>query len=335
MTMVGEPLSSVLRSGRDLFNAKFSQAARRFPQLDAARFRTFLTSVVDPVAGRLGLSPDALAGWAQTAYDVGLELAGEGLVGTEGRLGAIESAWIGVLPRLPLALGAAHAVVLPALSNAAHQLSRAKGARVEAWITALADAAPDCTSTAEFLQAGQVLAWRAGMAQYREGALERAMQMRPELTRRLLGIPSAERVDEVLTRLGRDRWYDPADTSGADSRVPLRAVKQLGAFRGFGGDFLQPPRVAAVDDQLFVASGEGCWLLLADVFGHSLHRCAASEQERVRTALERRVLSPVLIEGRHLPVELPGEITGVAVTTHTVAVTSAFTHRVQLIARGA
>ncbi len=335
MTMVGEPLASVLRSGRELFNTRFSQAARRFPQLDAARVRAFLTSVVGPVAGRLDLSPDTLSGWVQAAYEVGLELAGEGLVGTEGRRSAIESAWIEVLPRLPVDVRAAHAVVLPALSNAAHQLSRAKGARVGDWITTLADAAPFCTSTETLLRAGQVLAWRAGMAHYREGALERAKQLPLELTRRLLRIPPGERVEGVLTRLEADRWYDPADTGVSTPPLPLQPVKQLGAFRGFGGDFLQPPVVAALDDQLYVASGDGCWLLVADIFGHSLHRCAASEQALVQTALERPMASPVVIDGRPLAVDLPGEVTRVAVTSHTVAVTSAFTHRVQLIARRA
>jgi hypothetical protein len=51
-------------------------------------------------------------------------------------------------------------------------------------------------------------------------------------------------------------------------------VARVGAFRGFGGDFIRPPQVACPGGQFVVSDGEYHWLLHADCFGATLHRTA-------------------------------------------------------------
>src|SRR4051812_29192524 len=161
--MVGEPLASVLRSGRDVFNSKFVQARRRHPQLDAGNFTRFIESCLDLIARTGPLRGAAFVAWAQSAYDVALELVGQGAAGN-GRL--LERAWSDILPRLQPEVLASGEVALGALSNAVHHLTHARGARVEEWIAAMQTIAPGCGTVEELLQLGQVLAWRAGLAHF-------------------------------------------------------------------------------------------------------------------------------------------------------------------------
>jgi hypothetical protein len=63
----------------------------------------------------------------------------------------------------------------------------------------------------------------------------------------------------------------------------------VGAFRGFGGLFLEPPKVSSSGGGLFVESAGGQWILCADAFGATFHRAteaeaATAEPFRKRTA---------------------------------------------------
>lgn len=335
--MVGEPLASVLRSGRDVFNMKFAHARRRFPNLDAAAFSDFLRTTVDPVAREVSLPSQELSNFIQVAYDVALELTGEGLVGADAKARAIENAWRTVLPRLKPSVLAAADTALAATSNAIHNLAKARGCRPDEWIGVMKLAAPHCEDLGQFLRVGQVVAWRSGMAQLRQGALEEARALPENLQRIVLCTPPEVAVGEVLARLNRDVWHNPSGPIDAGP-APLRPVKKVGAFRGLGGDFVRPPIVAAHDGQLFVRSGEDCWLLIADVFGFSLHRAKPEEFEaaqRLSTLPPKLRVTPavVALDGREATIAMPGEITSVATLDHTIAVTSTFTHSIQLLAR--
>src|SRR5439155_4000009 len=130
--------------------------------------------------------------------------------------------------------------------------------------------AADCPDADTLLKLGQVAAWRCGMAHFRTAALELARELPPAAVARILLPPKSVTADlpGVVERLAADPWFDPANPNPPPGP---RLVSEVGGFRGFGGEFKQPPKVTAADGHLYATDGESTWLLTADVFGAVFH----------------------------------------------------------------
>jgi hypothetical protein len=229
--------------------------------------------------------------------------------------------------------------VIGALSNAAHQLATTPGARPEAWLQIMERLAPAAADVGvdvdAFLTAGQLAAWRSGLAHYRESALSVAGSLDPALLGLVLdekGPGSAPDAFARLAALRACRWVGGQNAAANPTQPHL--VRRAGAFRGFGGLFSEPPHVVMDRDQnqLYVRSGTEGWLLTADAFGATFHR--ATEEELAAAAA---AAPPTRSQGHQLPagIEVPadvGHVTSVACLPHTVAITGSLTHAVLLYA---
>ncbi len=131
--------------------------------------------------------------------------------------------------------------------------------------------------------------WRAGLAHLRQGALAAAEALPPSLALAAVGAPDSSSWPEIREHLLADPWFDPSAAKGAGNGATgrPRGMAQAGAFRGFGGSFAEPPRVAATGEHFLVCSGEECWLLTADLFGE-LNSVPAFSRLPVRLAELRR-----------------------------------------------
>jgi hypothetical protein len=314
--------AAVLRGERELFNEKFAEARRRRPDLDGGALLAFLrgpaAGVVERVAA-LG-DGDRVRATVHAAYDAALTLVGEKLAGPGGRHAEVDEMWSRLLPEVAGLVADQPARVIGSLTNAVFHLATTPGARPREWIDRLLGAAPSIASVADLLRAGQLAAWRAGLAHLRAGALAAGDGLASGLSAALLGAP---RLDwhELRERLARDAWWDPS-ASGEDRRP--RLARTVGGFRGFGGLFLVPPRVAEVDGEIVVFSSDGCWLLSADAFGATLHR------------IDPQVWGRATHVAHPLPLPVPGigDVTSAASVPGTLAVTGALTHAVTLLVTG-
>jgi hypothetical protein len=273
------------------------------------------------------------------AYDVAIELMGQGLVGSAAKQSAIEKGWQHLLPAASLWVSEDPGRVIAAVCNGLHNLANSPGARTVQWMDDMVKLAGLCGSVDEFLKCGQVAGWRAGLAHFRSGALRAADTLPESLAKAASGAPPSVAWTVVRERLGNDPWFNPEDAAeaGSDTGGRLRVVLRAGAFRGFGGLFPEPPTVTHVGENFLVSSGGGCWLLAADVFGATFHRvdpaeCAKTEPQPV-------LPSDVTIEGttvgsNGVSLDLPelGSFSSVAANSHTLALTSPLTHAVVLVA---
>lgn len=340
--MISETLATILRSSRADFNARFVEARRRFPGLSGEAFSVVVRELVDPaVAAVAGIDTDGVGETASVAYDCALELAGQNLAGPGARSQAIAEGWRLLLPAAARHLAEAPRSVLPAISNALHHLATTPGARPDRWLHDMTRLASQCRDAAELLKLGQAAAWRAGMAHYRQPALALLATLPEELALELLEAPLPRReggISDICTRLAQNRWYNPAkgeDELGSGVER-LRPVARIGAFRGFGGLFPEPPRVAVSGTTILVRSGGECWQLTADCFGATFHRCdpalfAAAGQAALPAGLEIAG-STVRRAGFSLNLGQLGSVSSAAATADTLALTSPLTHAVMLVA---
>ena len=273
------PLARALEGGRRRYNTRFERARHELPRLDPARFAAHLATTLAPVIEAVDRArPDRTAAVVNALYDLSLDLVGRDLLGPAARFPAVDAGWRRLLPAVPdLLVADAHSVA-GAATNALHRIAAVPGARPGEWADRMASLGEACRTPEDFLAAGPVAAWRAGMPHYRKGALAICRRLPPALAAAALGLPGVPAPDDfasLLDRLAADPWLDPAAAAGGGTPPrELRVVGRVGAFRGFGGPFLRPPRVALDGGRIIASDGEGAWTLHADRFGSVLLRTA-------------------------------------------------------------
>jgi hypothetical protein len=337
---VSEALASVLRSGRSEFNSQFAEARRIYPALDGGAFLEFLRNEVDPLIRAVEKANlDFVAEVVMAAYECGLELVGQKLVGAGARNRTIEEGWRRVLPPMASLVAKAPARVIGAVSNALHNLAGTPGARPEQWISEMEKLGPQCGEVEALLRLGQIEAWRAGLAHFRQGAIAAADSLPAPLALAAVGAPANGNWPEVRKRLLADPWYNPsaAASTGNGQAGRIQVMAQAGAFRGFGGVFVEPPQAASAGEHFLVRSGEESWLLTADVFGATFHRSNLAEFElaakTTKLPKDLRVSDSKLSwKDERFEIASLGKFTSSAANETTLALTSELTHSVILVA---
>lgn len=307
--MSATTFTDFLRARRAECNARFVAARRRWPRLDAGDFSLFLRDQFSPLAG--ALETHNVCAVLDPAYEIGLQLVAEKIAGPSATTSTINELWTKVFPFLTTHIASAPRRVIASLCNAAHHLATTPNNRADVWQHRLVELAPHCENVDQLLTIAKVLAWRAGMAQYRATALTAADFLPPSLALALLEAPADANWPDVRAAHAIDPWFGFA--------IPVRSHFRLGMFRGFGGLFLTPPLVTRTGSELLVRSSDEAWILIADAFGATFHRAS---QEEIKAAASVSVPRDVsLLPHGHTATS--GVILG-----HTHAFTSAQSHSI-------
>jgi len=325
--------SQLLLSNRARFNAKFAEARHYKPTLEGEVFAELLRTLVAPIVEAVDQTqPEATEATAETLYDTALDLLAQDFLGPTSRYPAITSGWTHVLPKLGRFLAADPRGVVGAVTNALHNIAVTPGARPGEWMRDLIALAEACADVDTLLKAGQVCAWRAGLAHYRADALILAAELPVPVARLALGLPVdyPQPLEEVISRLRSSPWQLPV---GPAQEPQLKLVKRVGAFRGFGGLFIVPPIAEPAGEHFLVTDGEGTWLLTADAFGATFHRIT-------KPVASTKVESPFKlnrngeVSAQRLKQTFPelGQATSSAGNANTLAVTVPYSHAVYLVA---
>ena len=339
---VSGAFAAALANRRSRFNAQFAEARRWRPNLDGAAFQAHLAEVVAPVVEQAAaLAPEKAEAATEALYDLSLDLMGQELLGPRARSPLLGQGWQRLFPPLAAHLAADPRRFAGALTNALHQLATTPGTRGEAWIAEVLALAPLCGDTPTLLAAAQVAAWRAGLAHYRRSALQVARTLPARVAVAALGEPEIRppalpQLEAALARLYDDPWLTPAQAlNGQTGERHMQLVARVGAFRGFGGLFLAPPKVSGPGGQFLVDDGQGQWLLNADRFGATLHRTPAppTGPEAMQQPYYRLDTRGKVMRGKHSATfpELAGSQSSAADAT-TLAVTTPLSHVVYLVA---
>lgn len=328
--MLSSALINVLAAGRSQFNARVAEIRRRHAGFDTAAFATFVESGIDPVVRAVhAVASERTARAAVAAYDIALELVSQRLAGPGARLPWVNRVWEHLAPRYASLLAAEPEEVLGALTNAVVHLSTVTGVNVARWMTLMEGSSPHAGTLIELHALGQIVAWRSGMAHFRGGALQAAERL-PEATALVaLGAAGNRRLNEVLDAHHASPWWDESAGQMCSNGI------EYGQFTGFGGAFVRPPEVRACSDGFLVRSGERVACLIADAYGAVLMPAvsgtfvnAASE---VVSPVVRRTGSQLRIHTRQYDLDLPADGLALTCNTHTVAITSPYTHAVRLL----
>ena len=323
----------VLRAGRVEFNERFAMARRGGLRVDDEQFSEVLRELVGPVVEAVA-EVDEMAALATTRvlFEVALKLVSLGLLGRESRHVQINGLWMSELPKLASFLVEEPERVVTSLSNAAHYLATSSPGEGDAalWRQYLLEVAPSCSDADELLRAGKVLAWRSGMAHFRESALSEWESLSDGLKYKVMGVSEeVGDVAELRLRL-QNRWTGAVVESLSDEP---QVVGRVGGFRGAGGVFVEPPCVGVRNGELFAFDREGVFSLHADVYGTSCKRASPAALNGLSVESFQDMISQGINELSGIP-EAFEEPTSVARTEDTIALSLGHSHFIYLVARG-
>jgi len=320
--VISPAFAGALAAVRPQLNRRIGEVRRATRGFDDAALTAFLHDAVDPVVLALAAGHEARLPVIVLAAVEAALLLGVHERSLAARTEQVRDTWRALAVPCAALIAAAPAQVLGMLANAVLHLQQ-QGGRIRQWRDELAALAGRVGSTGELAALGQLLAWRAGMAHFRRGALAAAAGLPPALALAALRLPADAQWQSVATALATDPWWDAREGDTV-----------TGAFTGLGGVFDVPPRVRPADDGFLVASGGRCHLL-TDGHGAVLHPASAAEfdaaparsshpQVRLQGALLR-------VGARTIMLDLPVDGLDVTCNAHTVALTSPFTHAIRLL----
>lgn len=329
--MISGPFAQVLAAGRSQFNARVVEARRRYPAFDVQALSDFLQNSVTPVVQAVSAHmPDRLAVIALTAYDIALDLVGQAFTGTGARSKIVDRVWQDLLPVYTHILVNAPTEVFALLTNAALNIEKTPGARVDQWLSEMKNIAPLITSLSALQATGQVLAWRAGMTHFREGGMAIADALPPALLLQMLGAEADSDWQLIKKQMQQDPWWCP---DIKQMNVNEHGIS-IGHFTGLGGAFPAPPELRACEYGFWVKSADRYFLLMADVYGAVLHGASQEEFEHgpvLTGPLAATVQDSNLLtrRGKH-SLNLPAKELVLTCNLHTVAVSSPYTYGISL-----
>lgn len=300
-------LARELAAGRAQFNARVAAAGRARTGFDTAALAEAVRVRIDPLAMAIeAVAPDRVGAVVDAAFTLSITLTEHALTGE--RRALVDRLWREVAAPLAGAIAERPEPVLAMLTNAALTLAATPGARPLEWIGHLAALGP-LLDAGTLTAAGQVTAWRSGMAHYRPGALAAADSLPEPLA--LAAAGATGDWAETRTALAADRWWRP-DGAAAGMR--------FGGFTGFGGPFAMPPEVRAGGEGFVVCSGDRYGLLVADAWGATLHPARREEFES----------APPSAAASANPTGLPGDGLRAATTGDSIAFASPLSHFIEI-----
>ncbi len=372
---VSPAFTAILRERRHAYNYRWSEARSRFPHLtpddatsffvnDLAPLVNALTgstaglmtdSAVDSAAGSdtsstagsrtnssfdasatTGSAPsgspvssDRLESICDIAVEVGARATGLRLLGVNASQPWVTKLWRETFPVLAQHIARRPLSVITELSHATAQFSTHTASRPQQWLHLLGTLGPKTTDLDQLRFLGKVLAWRSGLAHYRNGALAAADQLPPALVEHALEIPADQSWHEWRPALHQSCW--PSSLVGDGG-----LLGKVGAFRGLGGVFVEPPMLATRNGDLIARSGDDSWLVSTDSFGSTLHRIQDVGISAGVTVTEPTLIlgDYVFVGGRAVELGAAAPVTSAVQQGNLLAITTKNSHAIWLLNAG-
>lgn len=324
--VISAAFAAALERARPLLNRRIALARRGNPGFDGDRLAAFLAGALDPIVEAVARHDTArvdevVAAGVQVALAIGAAEPAQAL-----RTARIQAAWGRLAGPCAGLVAASPAQVLGMLANAVHHVG-SQGGRVEQWCDGMAALAGRAANVAQLAALGQLLAWRAGLAHFRHGALDAADALPEALACDALELPAGVSWAAAAAAMRKDPWWGAAQrhTAGIEA----------GGFTGLGGPFAAPPQVRACDDGFLADDGERVHLLVADRHGAVMHPASRAEFDAAGTGgahpAVRLHRSALTIGECTIELDLPPDDLRAVCNRHTVAVSSPYTHAIRLL----
>ncbi len=269
-TILSPVFRNTLENLREELNNKVRLRLKQGEKIETLDLQRHLRDRVGPIIDAVhACLPERTRITTSDLFDVSLELFAAGQLGPFSKSVSMDRLWRCVLPKLSMLIARDPRRIVGSLCNGILFTEQYGTDIAGRWLEKIEAVGKQADSSEQFLTLGKFAAWTAGMAHCRPAALALADALPWTIVGGLLELPvgfSAPTVSRFLQRAASNPWEDGNETHGEHGGV-IEWVKRCGAFRGFGGAMLAPPRVALRDGKLFLTDQHSVWQLIADRFG--------------------------------------------------------------------
>lgn len=322
------PFNQLLAKHRESLNQRFEDLRRHRPHLRPDDFRHHLEHLVAPIVNAVAQHhPTAAPQVLNALYDLSLHMLAKGWLAHPTRMPALIQGWQMVLPRIPHLLASDCRQTAVALTNALFRLARFPQVDLNRWLQLMALIGPTTRTLQQWLDWGQLVAWRCGMAHYRQQLAPLWHTLPAPWVRYAFDILPWQNLAAVWQQLDHNPWLKPAEML-TDQPVFPSQVAQWGDFRALGGLFHHPPQVSW-DGQTFVVwDRHWLWQLAADGYGITLGRIGQSTFPHPGDQTWQEHWQPTWQDLAHQP-----DVSSIAANQHTLIFTHHCSFRLTVMAR--
>lgn len=263
--MISSAFKSFLQVERTQCNQLFATSRHQHPHIEGESFQEFLRDQLDPIIVLLDKSGQSVANFAIAGYQHGLDLAAKRWLGKSELYSDVKNLWRDLIPICLPWISSQPDYWLSIFANILYRLNSQDSTTSARWLGLMTASASKCQSPDELKKLGLVLAWVSGLACYRQAALEALAEISDEL---FVSVTHAEIKNRasIQQSLVNNRWLD----FSVNQPKTFSMQKRFGGAVLFEGEFSQPPKVLAFNNQLYVTSANRIWMLFFDAFGEIL-----------------------------------------------------------------
>jgi hypothetical protein len=268
--MKSAALKAYFQAERDTCNQMVASVRHQYPNLNLDDFNWFLTDCLDPVVRTLdGQSNQITFHIAHVGFKYGLELASFNWLKVETKKALLFKVWNDLYPRVDSVLKESPSELFAGTSNSLNNILAFGEDKPNVWLDLMIKSCDEISSIEQFKVIGVVAAWLAGLAQYRDIALQKINELPDAVTRKLFKLSDSHDLNYHFDQLKTSRWFEPQQIKTSPTAT-IREKYRIGKCSFFGGDFPLPPKIFVEGDQLYVLSDTHIWRLYADSFGATL-----------------------------------------------------------------
>lgn len=269
--MKSAALKAYFQAERDTCNQMVASVRHQYPNLNLDDFKWFLTHCLDPLIVTLdGQSNQITFHVAHAGFQYGLELASLNWLKSESKKALLFKAWNDLYPRVDSLLSLSPGELFAGTSNSLNNILAFGEEKPNSWLDLMIKSCDEISSIEQFKITGVVSAWLAGLAQYREIALQKINELPDGVTRKLFKLSDSHDLNFHFDQLKASRWFEPQQIKASTSGTEIREKYRIGKCSFVGGDFPLPPKIFVEDEQMYVFSDTHIWKLYADSFGATL-----------------------------------------------------------------
>ena len=269
--MKSTALKAYFQTERVNCNQMVASVRHQYPNLNLDDFDWFLSHCLDPLMMTLeGQGNRIKFPVAHAGFQHGLELTSFSWAKSEFKKALLLKAWNNLFPRLVAPLiqhpGELFAGTINSLSN----ILAFGEQKPNTWLDLMITSSDEINALEQFKITGILCAWLAGLAHFREIALNKMSELPDESIRKLFKLSDSQDLGLYFHQLKASRWLNAQPKRANTSGTEIQERYRIGKCSLVGGDFPATPRVFVENDQLYVLSGEHIWRLYADSFGVAL-----------------------------------------------------------------